>query len=57
MDIQELLRAAYLAGFDASSEGYNAEWPFGDNRENPADDPHWCTKRDLALSDVLGKEE
>ena len=57
MDIQEMLRAAYLAGFSASSEGYNAEWPFEDNGENPADDPHWCTTRDLALSDMMEKEK
>lgn len=56
MNIQEMLRAAYLAGFGASCEGYNAEWPFGDHNENPENDPHWCMKRDLALSEMLGKE-
>lgn len=40
------LEAAYLAGFNASGEGYNGEYPFGDNSRNPADDSNWCATRD-----------
>lgn len=45
-----LMRAAYLAGFQTSSEGYNAEYPF--EGENIEDDKRWCEGRDLALASL-----
>ena len=33
--------AGFLAGFNASCEGYNGEYPFDDKRRNPAEDAGW----------------
>ena len=33
--LKHALEAAYLAGWSASGEGYNAEYPFGDHAKNP----------------------
>ncbi len=46
------LQAAYLAGFKASGEGWNGEYPF--EGEDPEKDAHWVEKRDRALKEVLG---
>jgi len=43
------LNAAYLAGFSASGEGYNGEYPFGDRNQNPEHNPAWCKYRDNQL--------
>lgn len=43
------LKAAYLAGFNASGEGYNGEYPFGDNNQNPEHYPAWCKDRENEL--------
>lgn len=45
-----LMRAAYLAGFHTSGEGYNAEYPF--EGEDIEDDKRWCEGRDLALASL-----
>ena len=45
----EAMKQAYLAGFMASGEGYNGEYPFQDKGRNPEDDPAWCRDRDNAL--------
>lgn len=47
------LEAAYLAGFSASGEGYNGEYPFGDKNQNPEHDSVWCKDRDNALQEAL----
>lgn len=51
------LEAAYLAGFNASGEGYNGEYPFGDKNQNPEHDSVWCKDRDNALEEALAKQE
>ena len=38
--------AAYLAGFNASGEGWNGEYPFSDKSKSPEDDPDWIATRD-----------
>ena len=46
------LEAAYLAGFQASGEGYNGEYPFGDRNRNPEHDPVWCKDRDNKITAI-----
>jgi hypothetical protein len=48
----ELLEAAYLAGFNASGEGYNGEFPFDDRDQKPQHDPAWCKDRDNAIAAI-----
>jgi len=55
-EIQVLLNSAYLSGFKASSEGYNAEYPFKDIGFSPDDDADWCNKRDEAVTEILRGE-
>jgi len=50
--VTQALNAAYLAGFNASCEGHNGEYPFDDKGINPADDPAWCTRRDRNLAKI-----
>lgn len=45
-----VVQKAYLMGFNASGEGWNGEYPFGDNNRNPEDDPVWRKAREIALS-------
>jgi len=47
------LEAAYLAGFKASGEGYNGEYPFGDRSEHPEQDKNWCAERDDFIKQAL----
>jgi hypothetical protein len=50
MTKDQLLKAIYLAGFSASAEGYNSEYPFGEFYErNPEQDEGWVRGRDYAL--------
>lgn len=51
------LDAAYLAGFNASGEGYNGEYPFGDKNQNPEHDSVWCKDRDNALEEALAVKQ
>ena len=51
------LEAAYLAGFNASGEGYNGEYPFGDKMQNPAEDRVWKKDRDNYIEEVLAQPE
>jgi len=51
------LEAAYLAGFNASGEGYNGEFPFGGKNQNPEHDSMWCKDRDNDLEEALAKQE
>ena len=55
-EIQVLLNSAYISGFKASSEGYNAEYPFKDIGFSPDDDADWCNKRDEAVTEILRGE-
>ena len=50
------LEAAYLAGFNASGEGYNGEYPFQDHNAHPAQDEGWCQNRDNALRKALADQ-
>ena len=50
------LEAAYLAGFSASGEGYNSEYPFGNHARNPEEDAAWIKDRDNALREALAEK-
>ena len=50
------LETAYLAGFNASGEGYNGEYPFGDRNQNPEEDTVWIKDRDNALREALAEQ-
>jgi hypothetical protein len=52
--VQAMVEAAYLAGFNASGEGYNGEYPFDQRGINPASDAGWVANRndDLAALDA-----
>ena len=50
------LEAAYLAGWNASGEGYNSEYPFGDHARNPEEDSAWIKDRDNALRKALAEQ-
>jgi hypothetical protein len=52
MTKEEALKAAYLAGFNASGEGYNSEYPFEHKGKNCTDDPIWCKDRDNELAAI-----
>jgi hypothetical protein len=52
MTKDEALETAYLAGFKASGEGYNGEYPFGDHNQNPDHDPVWCKDRDNEITAI-----
>lgn len=44
----------YLLGFNASEEGYNDEYPFGDNNRSPEDDAKWAKTRAQAIEREAG---
>jgi hypothetical protein len=46
------LEAAYFAGFNASGEGYNGEYPFGDHVQDPEEDAAWRKNRDNELTAI-----
>lgn len=50
---KEALEAAYLAGFNASGEGYNGEYPFGDRMQDPAENRAWKKDRDNYIKEAL----
>lgn len=52
-NVKQLLEKAYLAGFNASGEGYNGEYPFRDKDQWPDDSADWCQKRDEELKELL----
>lgn len=54
-ELRTLLRQAYLAGFNATGEGYNAEYPFEQHDENPEDNTDWCKDRNKAIKSIMGK--
>lgn len=51
--LKQLLEKAYLAGFNATGEGYNGEYPFRDKDQWPDDNADWCQKRDEELKELL----
>jgi hypothetical protein len=53
--VQQALEAAYLAGFQATGEGYNAEYPF--EGCNPEANVAWVRDRDNALRQLLEQPE
>ena len=52
--LKQALEAAYLAGFKASGEGYNGEYPFDAN--NPENDAVWLKDRDNAIQEALAEQ-
>lgn len=55
-ELLRLLRTAYLGGFNASGEGYNGEYPFGDYDERPEYDTNWRADRDQYLELFLERQ-
>ena len=54
--INTLLRLGFARGFRASSEGWNAEYPFGDRAEDFTFDEEWINMREDNLADLFRKE-
>ena len=52
-EISALVEASYLAGFNSSGEGYNGEYPFQDNSEDPEKDADWLAARSAALAALV----
>ena len=52
---EEAIKAAYLAGFMASGEGWNGEYPFTDKALNPAEDGYWLGIRENELAAITRK--
>lgn len=52
--LRAMLPAAYLAGFMASGEGWNGEWPFQDSATAPESDSDWLAVRDADLAALKG---
>jgi hypothetical protein len=50
--LDKALEAAYLAGFNASGEGYNGEYPFRDHGAHPEQDAGWIKNRDSELNAI-----
>jgi hypothetical protein len=50
MTDDEALKAAYLAGFNASGEGYNGEYPF--HGAHPEQDAGWIKNRDNEITAI-----
>jgi hypothetical protein len=48
-----LMRAAYLAGFKTSGEGYNYEYPFETNDEEPENTDWWVEERERDVLRLL----
>lgn len=47
---REGMRRGYLAGFKASGEGWNGEYPFSDDGRAPETDTDWIYRRDAVLA-------
>ena len=52
-EIHILMQNAYLHGFNASREGYNAEYPFSDKNWKPDCQSDWIKKRDKVIAKIL----
>lgn len=53
---EEHLRRAFLAGFKASAEGNNGEYPYADNGTCPSDNHKWRVVRNAAVKELLAWE-
>jgi hypothetical protein len=56
-DLVRLLHAAYLAGFKASGEGWNGEYPFGQNGTDMEADEYYKQRRDKAIEALIAQED
>lgn len=54
-ELKKVIQAAYLAGFNASGEGYNGEYPFQDNGKPPEQDAAWLKDRDNYINQATAK--
>lgn len=54
--LKNLLNAAYLAGFNASAEGYNGEYPFQDHGTSPENDAGWRLGRNCKIEELMSGE-
>jgi hypothetical protein len=55
--MKQALKAAYLAGFVASEQGHNGEYPFRQYDENPEDHAGWRERRDSTLRLAIEQAE
>jgi hypothetical protein len=55
-NLKNLLKAAYLAGFNSSVEGYNGEYPFLDHGTSPEKDAGWRLGRDVKIEELINGE-
>lgn len=55
LDLIELMRSAYFAGFEASAEGYNGEYPFDSDMN--AISREMAEQADAAVLDLLSEVE
>ena len=51
------LESAYLAGFNASGEGYNGEYPFDEVVHTPVENRVWKKDRDNYIKEALAQQE
>jgi hypothetical protein len=51
----DLVRAAFLAGFNASGEGWNGEYPFRDHGIDPASDEYFIRLMDEAIDAIVAQ--
>lgn len=54
--LEDAFKAGFLAGFDASGEGWNGEYPFSDKCLDPQDDKSFNLARDLAYTEFKSGE-
>ena len=52
-NVKQLLEKAYLAGFNATGDGHNAEYPYDHLNLNPEEDTEWLERRDEKLKELL----
>lgn len=67
MSLKEKLEAAFMAGFHASGEGFNAEYPFGHLPHDPVapgefaeavgKEKQYCEARDEAVKAILRRRK
>lgn len=55
--IREAEAQGYLAGFNASGEGWNGEYPFADYGKNPEEDADWVERRNAILRAAAGEAD
>lgn len=51
--MRNAIEAAYLAGFNASGEGYNGEYPFQDHGKDPEQDAAWVKDRENYVNKAI----